>query len=233
MPTENKVAIITGAGSGVGRASALALLEEGYSVVIAGRREDALQKTVELGREMPHPESSPYRPTFAIPLRWRTSSLKLSNQFGRVDVLFNNAGTGAPAVPLEDLTPEQWQGVVEVNLTGSFLCTQEAFRAMKNQEPMGGRIINNGSISAQTPRPTFRPVHRHEARHHRPDEVDIARRPKIQHRVRANRHRQRRHRDDRKDGRRRSSGRRLDRNRTTHERQRCRQRHRLHVRPLP
>ncbi len=156
MPRENKVAIITGAGSGVGRASALALLKEGYSVAIAGRREDALQKTVELAGDAS-------ARVLAVPTNVcdpdSVANLfaKAIEKFGRVDVLFNNAGTGAPAVPLEDLTPEQWQGVVDVNLTGSFLCTQEAFRVMKSQEPMGGRIINNGSISAQTPRPHSAP----------------------------------------------------------------------------
>lgn len=156
MPTENKVAIITGAGSGVGRASALALLKEGYCVAIAGRREDALQKTVELAGD----DSSRVLvvPTNVCdPASVENLFAKTIESFGRVDVLFNNAGTGAPAIPLEDLTPEQWQAVVDVNLTGSFLCTQAAFRAMKNQDPMGGRIINNGSISAQTPRPHSSP----------------------------------------------------------------------------
>jgi NAD(P)-dependent dehydrogenase (short-subunit alcohol dehydrogenase family) len=156
MSSETKVAIVTGAGSGVGRASALALAKEGYSVVIAGRREDALQKTVELAgdasaRVLAVPTN------VCDPASVANLFAKAVETFGRVDVLFNNAGTGAPAVPLEDLTFEQWQGVVDVNLTGSFLCTQDAFRVMKNQKPMGGRIINNGSISAQTPRPNSSP----------------------------------------------------------------------------
>lgn len=156
MSSETKVAVVTGAGSGVGRASALALVKDGYSVVIAGRREEALQKTVELAGDAS-------ARVLAVPTNVCDSASvanlfsKAVESFGRVDVLFNNAGTGAPAVPLEDLTPEQWQAVVDVNLTGSFLCTQEAFRVMKSQDPMGGRIINNGSISAQTPRPNSAP----------------------------------------------------------------------------
>ena len=156
MAAENKVAIVTGAGSGVGRASALALLHDGFSVALAGRREDALQKTVELaGDAAAHVIAVPT--DVCDPASVAALFAKTVELFGRVDVLFNNAGTGAPAVPLEDLTLEQWQAVVDVNLTGSFLCTQEAFRAMKSQDPMGGRIINNGSISAQTPRPNSSP----------------------------------------------------------------------------
>jgi NAD(P)-dependent dehydrogenase (short-subunit alcohol dehydrogenase family) len=156
MTTQNKVAIITGAGSGVGRASALALLKEGYSVAIAGRRADALQKTIELAgdascRVLAVPTN------VCDPASVENLFAKTVEAFGRVDVLFNNAGTGAPAIPLEDLTPEQWQAVVDVNLTGPFLCTQAAFRVMKSQNPQGGRIINNGSISAQTPRPHSSP----------------------------------------------------------------------------
>jgi NAD(P)-dependent dehydrogenase (short-subunit alcohol dehydrogenase family) len=156
MNTSEKVALVTGAGSGIGRSSSLALLEAGYRVVLVGRREDALQETVaqagEAGsRMLPLPadvtNSDSVRSVFE----------KTVESFGRLDVLFNNAGTGAPAIPLEDLTFEQWQAVVDVNLTGSFLCTQAAIRVMKNQDPMGGRIINNGSISAQTPRPFSAP----------------------------------------------------------------------------
>lgn len=156
MSEKNKVAIITGAGSGVGRASALALLADGYSVSIAGRREEALKQTCEMaGDAVSRILAVPTNvcdPASVANLFERTME-----KFGRVDVLFNNAGTGAPAVPLEELTPEQWQAVVDVNLTGAFLCTQAAFRAMKNQNPMGGRIINNGSVSAQTPRPLSAP----------------------------------------------------------------------------
>jgi hypothetical protein len=113
--------------------------------------------------------------------------------FGRVDVLFNNAGIATRGVPLEELTVEQWKSVVDVNLTGAFLCTQQAFRVMKDQQPQGGRIINNGSISAYTPTSTLRALYRHQARHHRAHQVDVARRTEIQYRVRADRHRQRRH----------------------------------------
>ena len=156
MPAQNKVAIITGAGSGIGRASALAMLQEGYCVAIAGRREDALQKTVELaGNASDRALAVPTN--VCDPASVENLFTRTVEAFGRVDVLFNNAGTGAPAIPLEDLTPEQWQAVVDVNLTGPFLCTQAAFRVMKNQNPMGGRIINNGSISAQTPRPLSSP----------------------------------------------------------------------------
>ena len=156
MPAQNKVAIITGAGSGIGRASALAMLQEGYCVAIAGRREDALQKTVELaGNASDRALAVPTN--VCDPASVENLFTRTVEAFGRVDVLFNNAGTGAPAIPLEDLTPEQWQAVVDVNLTGPFLCTQASFRVMKNQNPMGGRIINNGSISAQTPRPLSSP----------------------------------------------------------------------------
>lgn len=149
-----KVAIVTGAGSGVGRAVAVALGEAGYSVTLAGRRMDALEETAAALGGAPHlvvmtdvtdPES--VHGLFASTVE----------KFGRVDLLFNNAGTGAPAIPLEDLTFAQWQQVVATNLTGPFLCTQEAFRVMKAQEPRGGRIINNGSISATAPRPFSAP----------------------------------------------------------------------------
>ena len=156
MSGTTRIAIVTGAGSGVGRASALALLVEGFSVTVAGRREDALQRTVELAgdaaaRILAVPTN------VCDPVSVANLFAKTIEAFGRVDLLFNNAGIGAPAIPLEDLTFEQWQAVVDVNLTGSFLCTQEAFRVMKSQTPMGGRIINNGSISAQTPRPNSSP----------------------------------------------------------------------------
>ena len=117
--------------------------------------------------------------------------------FGRLDVLFNNAGSGAPAIPLEDLTFEQWKTVVDVNLTGAFLCTQEAFRIMKDQNPRGGRIINNGSISAHVAAAQLGPLYGDQARDHRPDQVDLAGRAQIRHRLRPDRHRQRRHRHDR------------------------------------
>lgn len=155
MMSENKVAIITGGGTGIGKHSAFALLRAGYKVAIAGRRQDVLEAAVVesdagdcvLGvvTDVGDPDS--------VANLFETTVEK----FGRLDVLFNNAGTGAPSVPLEDLTYVQWRRVVDVNLTGAFLCTQNAFRIMKNQDPMGGRIINNGSISAHVPRPNSAP----------------------------------------------------------------------------
>ncbi|MFO0997325.1 MAG: SDR family oxidoreductase [Alphaproteobacteria bacterium] len=151
-----KIAIVTGAGSGIGRAAALALLKDGYAVVLAGRHKDSLDETARLSG------AEPAR-TMSVPtdVRDRASIqalfAKTKERFGRLDVLFNNAGIGAFAVPLEDLPFEQWQAVVETNLTGPFVCTQEAFKIMKSQTPQGGRIINNGSISAHVPRPYSAP----------------------------------------------------------------------------
>jgi NAD(P)-dependent dehydrogenase (short-subunit alcohol dehydrogenase family) len=151
-----KVAIVTGAGTGIGKSSALALLREGYSVVLAGRRVEPLEMTVkEAG---PFGSQALVVPTdVSKPDSVRTLFTKAKEKFGRLDLLFNNAGTSAPPVLLEDLTFEQWKSVVDVNLTGAFLCTQEAFKLMKGQIPRGGRIINNGSVSAHTPRPNFAP----------------------------------------------------------------------------
>ncbi|AGA26747.1 SDR family oxidoreductase [Singulisphaera acidiphila] len=156
MNSVGKIAIVTGAGSGIGRATAVALLHDGYSVVLAGRRSDALAETVVHagsagGRALAVPTD------VSAPASVQALFDTTKDAFGRLDLLFNNAGTGAPAVPLEDLTFEQWQRVVDINLTGVFLCTQAAFRLMKDQEPRGGRIINNGSISATTPRPNSAP----------------------------------------------------------------------------
>ena len=155
MSTHNRVAIVTGAGSGVGKASALALLRDGYFVVLAGRRNEALVQTAaESGageRALPLPTD------VSSPQSVRALFAETKEKFARLDVLFNNAGTNAPAVPLEELSFEQWRSVVDVNLTGAFLCTQEAFKMMKSQDPMGGRIINNGSISAHAPRPNSAP----------------------------------------------------------------------------
>jgi NAD(P)-dependent dehydrogenase (short-subunit alcohol dehydrogenase family) len=150
-----RVAIITGAGTGIGKAASLALLKEGYRVALAGRRRELLDETA---AESGAGERALVVPTdVADPAAVRALFAKTKEAFGRLDVLFNNAGMGAPAVPLEDLTYEKWRQVVDVNLTGLFLCTQEAFRLMKSQDPRGGRIINNGSISAHTPRPNSAP----------------------------------------------------------------------------
>ncbi len=151
-----KIALVTGAGSGIGRAVALALLEQGDVVALAGRRRESLEETAALAGKAA--SSSLVVPTDVSDSASVLALFEtLKNRFGRLDLLFNNAGRGAPAIPLEDLTLEQWQGVVDVNLTGLFLCTQAAFRLMKSQKPRGGRIINNGSISSTTPRPNSAP----------------------------------------------------------------------------
>jgi NAD(P)-dependent dehydrogenase (short-subunit alcohol dehydrogenase family) len=154
-PNDN-IAIVTGAGSGIGRATALALLREGYKVVLAGRRRDALEQTA--ARAGSARERALALPTDVTSVSSVHALFERTQQtFGRLDLLFNNAGSGAPAVPLEDLTLEQWQKVIDINLTGAFLCIQEAFRLMKAQSPRGGRIINNGSLSAYVPRPNSAP----------------------------------------------------------------------------
>lgn len=152
----DRVALVTGAGSGIGRQVALELLADGWSVVLAGRREEKLHETRDLasdraGQTLPVPTDVTQPDSIA-----RLFSAAVGT-FGRVDLLFNNAGVSAPAVPLEDLSLDQWQSVVDVNLTGMFLCLQAAFRQMKQQQPPGGRIINNGSISAHVPRPQSAP----------------------------------------------------------------------------
>ncbi|MBM3981605.1 MAG: SDR family oxidoreductase [Planctomycetes bacterium] len=147
-----KVALVTGAGSGIGRACALALAREGYRMVLAGRRADALEATAAGA-----PGALVVPCDVTDPAAVRALFEKTRAGFGRLDLLFNNAGMSAPGVPLEDLTFEQWRKVVDVNLTGVFLCTQEAFKLMKDQNPRGGRIINNGSISATAPRPNSAP----------------------------------------------------------------------------
>ena len=156
MASDNKIAIITGAGTGVGRAAALALYANGYAVTLAGRRSDVLNTTVDLIQD--DGERTLVVPTdVSDPESVKALFQQTCHKFGRVDVLFNNAGLGARPVPLEELSVEEWQSVVDVNLTGTFLCTQEAFRAMKAQNPGGGRIINNGSVSAYAPRPNSAP----------------------------------------------------------------------------
>ncbi len=156
MAANSKIALVTGAGSGIGRAAALALLREGYSVVLAGRRSEALAETA--ARAGPDgARTLAVAADVSDPPSVRGLFDRTRDTFGRLDVLFNNAGTGAPPVPLEELTVEQWRRVVDVNLTGAFLCTRAAFRLMKEQTPRGGRIINNGSISAHTPRPNSAP----------------------------------------------------------------------------
>jgi NAD(P)-dependent dehydrogenase (short-subunit alcohol dehydrogenase family) len=153
MDQGSKTAIVTGAGSGIGRGVAQALLREGYNVALAGRRADALEETarVQPARALPVPTD------VASPAAVRALFDTTVARFGRVDLVFNNAGIGAPPVPLEDLTDEQWRAVVDTNLTGVFLCIREAFRVMKAQTPRGGRIVNNGSISAHAPRPNSAP----------------------------------------------------------------------------
>jgi NAD(P)-dependent dehydrogenase (short-subunit alcohol dehydrogenase family) len=151
-----RVAVVTGAGSGIGRAVALTLQSAGYSVALAGRRLSELERTAAMGSSgagtmLPVPTD------VGKPEEVRALFARIRESFGRLDVLFNNAGMGAPAVPMEDLSYEQWSSVVAVNLTGVFLCSQEAIRIMKQQQPRGGRIINNGSISAHAPRPNSAP----------------------------------------------------------------------------
>ena len=155
MPDNGKIALVTGAGSGIGRAVSLALQSVGYSVGLSGRRAEPLERTAdsasEAGRMLPVPTD------ITNPDSVRALFSKTRATFGRLDVLFNNAGANAPAIPLEDLSYQQWMQVVAVNLTGAFLCAQEAIKLMKAQHPRGGRIINNGSISAHVPRPHSAP----------------------------------------------------------------------------
>ena len=152
--SKNKVAIVTGGGSGIGKASAIALANDGYYVVITGRRKDPLNNTV---KEINSDKVFAITCDVGQPESVKNMFSKAMKKFGRLDVLFNNAGGGAPKKLLEDLTYDDWQKVVNSNLTGTFLCSQEAIKIMKSQNPMGGRIINNGSISAYAPRPDSAP----------------------------------------------------------------------------
>jgi hypothetical protein len=147
---KNKIAVVTGAGTGVGRAASLALMNAGFTVVLTGRRLDKLEETQKLGGSG---KSLPVPADMTDPGSIAALFAKVMEVYGRLDVLFNNAGMGAPPVPFEDLNLAQWLAVVSTNLTAPFLCTQHAFRIMKDQTPRGGRIINNGSISAHAPRP--------------------------------------------------------------------------------
>ena len=156
MSESVKVALVTGAGTGIGKSSALALMRAGYAVVLAGRRLELLEAVATEGRAA-GAQALPVSADVSDPASVAALFARTREVYGRLDVLFNNAGLGAPAIPLEDLTLEQWRKVVDINLTGTFLCTQEAFRLMKAQTPQGGRIINNGSISAHAPRPDSSP----------------------------------------------------------------------------
>jgi len=151
----NKIAVVTGAGTGVGRAASLALMRVGFTVVLAGRRREMLEETQKLGDNVGKslPVIADMTDSDSIAALFK----RVKDSYGRLDLLFNNAGMGAPPVNFEDLTLAQWQAVVNTNLTGPFLCTQHAFRIMKSQTPRGGRIINNGSISAHAPRPFSAP----------------------------------------------------------------------------
>ena len=162
METPGKIAVVTGAGSGIGRASALALIEAGFAVALAGRRREMLEETASLAPGRPPADAgvpgAPPPRTLIVQTDVRDPASvaalfdRVKQTHGRIDLLFNNAGTSTRGIPFEDLTFEQWSNVVATNLTGSFLCAQQAFRMMKDQRPQGGRIINNGSVSAQVPR---------------------------------------------------------------------------------
>lgn len=156
MSSEAKVAVVTGAGSGIGKHAALALLGEGYAVALAGRRMERLEDTLAAAGADAE-RALAIETDVGDPQSVAALFAAVKQRFARLDLLFNNAGTGAPGIGLEDLSPEQWQKVVDANLSGAFYCTQEAFRMMKSQDPMGGRIINNGSVSATTPRPNSAP----------------------------------------------------------------------------
>ena len=152
--TATKIAVVTGAGTGIGKAASLALVRHGWRVALAGRRREPLDA---VAAQAPAGRTLAVATDVAQPASVRALFAETVRAWGRVDFLFNNAGIGAPPLPLEDLTYDQWRSVVDINLTGAFLCTQEAFRVMKSQSPRGGRIVNNGSISAHAPRPNSAP----------------------------------------------------------------------------
>ncbi len=156
MDANGKVAIVTGASAGIGKRSAIVLLQNGWSVVLAGRRADQLEQSIKEAGEA-GANALPVATDISDPRSVQALFARTKERFGRLDLLFNNAGVNAPGIPLEDLTYEQWKSVVDINLTGTFLCTQQAFKLMKDQNPRGGRIINNGSISAHAPRPNSSP----------------------------------------------------------------------------
>ena len=151
---EKRVALITGAGSGIGKATALAFLADGFRVVLSGRHKGALDEAAKSAGDA---QALVFEADVTDPAAVRSLFDATHEKFGRLDVVFNNAGVGTPFIPLEDLSYEQWRRVIDTNLTGAFLCTQQAFRLMKNQDPRGGRIINNGSISAHVPRANSAP----------------------------------------------------------------------------
>ena len=189
VTSKGRIALVTGAGSGIGRAASLALQAAGYSVVIAGRRLAELEKTTAmanpLGGKMLAVATDVSKPESVNALFAR-----IGEEFGRLDVLFNNAGLNAPGIPIEELTFETWSSIVNVNLTGAFLCAQAAFKMMKDQQPRGGRIINNGSIAAFAPQTQSCAIHSNETRHHRAHEMLFARWPEVRHRLQSNRYRQ-------------------------------------------
>jgi NAD(P)-dependent dehydrogenase (short-subunit alcohol dehydrogenase family) len=156
MSTTQRFALVTGAGSGIGQSAALAMLQDGFKVIICGRNKTTLETTMNLAGDKAS-EAIAIQTDIRRPAEVEAMFATIRETFGRLDLLFNNAGISAPAVPLEDISYEDWQSVIESNLTGAFLCTREAFKIMKSQAPMGGRIINNGSISAHVPRPNSAP----------------------------------------------------------------------------
>ena len=219
------IAVVTGAGSGIGRAAAVALADAGFTVVAVGRRRGPLKRpparqgngAVAIAGDVTDPAS--------------VDALfdEVADRFGRLDLLFNNAGVGAPGVPLEELTVEQWRAVVDTNLTGAFLCTQHAFRLMKRQIAARRADHQQRLDLGERPAPELGALHRRQARDHRPHQIDVTRRPGPRHRLRPDRHRQRRHRDDRGDAHdRRATGRRTHRPGADDRRRRRRPRHRVH-----